>query len=125
MMKALPVSTPISVQIFGLKSSNATRAAERFFKERRVQVHFVDLKIKPMSPGEIRKFVDRFGLDALIDTGSKAYEDGGFRYLKMSDSEMLGKIENDPKLLKMPLVRCGKLLGIGQDEELWKRMVAG
>ena len=32
-----------SVQIFGLKNSQATRAAERFFKERRVVIQFVDL----------------------------------------------------------------------------------
>src|ERR1039457_2256540 len=29
----------VSVQIFGLKNSPATRAAERFFKERRVTLH--------------------------------------------------------------------------------------
>jgi hypothetical protein len=38
-----------SVQIFGVKNSNATRAAERFFKERRVAIHLVDLKQKPMA----------------------------------------------------------------------------
>ena len=36
----------VSVQIFGLKDSQATRAAERFFKERRVAIQFVDLKQK-------------------------------------------------------------------------------
>lgn len=86
-------------------------------------MHFVDLKVKPMSPGEIKKFADRFGLTNLIDTTSKVYEDAGLRYLKASDEEMLGKIEREPRLLKMPLVRCGKLLSIGQDEESWKKML--
>ena len=40
-----------NVQIFGLKNSQATRAAERFFKERRIEIHFVDLKQKAMSAG--------------------------------------------------------------------------
>ena len=39
----------VSVQIFGLKNSQATRAAERFFKERRVTIHMVDLKQKPLA----------------------------------------------------------------------------
>lgn len=53
----------MNVQIFGVKNSSDTRAAERFFKERRVGIQFVDLKKKPMAPGEIKRFVDRFGLD--------------------------------------------------------------
>ncbi len=29
-------------------------------------IHFVDLKKKPMAPGEIKRFVDRFGAAALV-----------------------------------------------------------
>ena len=36
----------MNVQIFGTKSCQDTRRAERFFKERRVSIHFVDLKRK-------------------------------------------------------------------------------
>jgi arsenate reductase len=112
-----------NVQIFGVKNSHATRAAERFFKERRVQIQMVDLKQKPMSPGEIKRFIDRFGFQGLLDTEGKAYVDGGFKYLKMSDAEWLGKIERNPGLLRVPLVRSGKLISIGQDEEAWKAML--
>ena len=52
----------VNVQIFGVKGSNTTRAAERFFKERRIPIQMVDLEQKPMSPGEIRRFVEKFGL---------------------------------------------------------------
>jgi len=115
----------ISVQIFGVKNSQATRAAERFFKERRVAIHWVDLKQKPMSPGEIGRFVERFGLAGLIDSEGKAWIDGGLKYLKLSDAELLGRIERDPKLLRLPLVRGASRLSVGQDEEAWKAMLAG
>jgi arsenate reductase-like glutaredoxin family protein len=111
-----------NVQIFGLKNSPASRAAERFFKERRVPIQFVDLKQKPMAPGEIRRFVERFGLAGLLDAEGKAYVDAGLKYMKMSDAEMLGRIERDGALLKLPLVRCGKLLSVGQDAEAWRAM---
>ena len=112
------------VQIFGVKGSQATRAAERFFKERRVEFHMVDLDRKPMSPGEIRRFTDKFGLSGIIDTEGKPYVDGGLKYLKQSDAEMLGRIEREPKLLKLPLVRAGNVLSVGKDEEAWKGMCA-
>jgi arsenate reductase len=111
------------VQIFGLKNSQATRAAERFFKERRVTIHFVDLAKKPMAPAEIGRFVQRFGLAALLDTESKLWIDAGLKYLKMTDSEMMQRIERDPKLLRLPLIRGGKHLSAGHDEDSWKAML--
>lgn len=113
----------VSVQIFGLKSSQATRAAERFFKERRATIQFVDLKLKPMAPGEIRRFVERFGLAGLLDVESKAYTDAGLKYLKVSDADLLAKIERNPQLLRLPLVRGAKLLSAGQDEPSWRAML--
>lgn len=112
-----------NVQIFGVKSSNATRAAERFFKERKIAFQMVDLKQKAMAPAEIKRFVDRFGLAALLDTESSTYADAGLKYLRVSDSEMLRRIEQEPKLLKLPLVRAGKLVSVGQDEAAWNAML--
>src|SRR5579871_4195284 len=113
-----------NVQIFGVKNSSATRAAERFFKERRVPIQFVDLKQKPMAPGEIKRFIERFGLPQLLDTESAAYLDPGLKYLKMPDSELLKRIEQEPKLIRLPLVRAANRLSIGQDEASWKSMAA-
>ena len=119
------MTKPISVQIFGVKNSQETRAAERFFKERRVTIHMVDLKQKPMSAGEIRRFIERFTLAGLLDSEGKAFVDAGLKYYRLSDSELLARIEKDPKLLKLPLIRGGKVLCVGQDEDAWKAMLAG
>jgi arsenate reductase len=114
---------PVNVQIFGVKNSQATRAAERFFKERRVTIHFVDLTKKAMAPAEIRRFTDRFGLGELLDTESKSWIDAGLKYLKVTDSQMLERVERDPKLLRLPLIRGGNKLSIGHDEDSWKAML--
>ncbi len=114
----------MGVQIFGTKNSQPTRAAERFFKERRIAFQFVDLKQKPMAPAEIKRFIDRFGLAGLIGTDGKAYGDAGLKYLKLADSDLVAKLERNPLLLRLPLVRAGNLLSIGQDEDSWKAMLA-
>lgn len=111
------------IQIFGLRNSQASRAAERFFKERRMPIQFVDLKVKPMAPAEIRRFRDRFGLAALLDTESKNYVEAGLKYMKMSEAELLARVELEPALLRLPLVRAGNKLSAGRDEEAWKAMV--
>jgi arsenate reductase-like glutaredoxin family protein len=113
-----------NIQIFGVKNSPATRAAERFFKERQMAIHFVDLKQKPMSPGEIRRFIERFTLTGLVDKDGKAWADAGLGYMKMTDAELLSKIERTPALLRLPLVRCGNRISAGKDEAAWKAMAA-
>jgi len=112
------------VQIFGVKGSNATRAAERFFKERRIPLQVVDLNAKPMAAGEIRRFIEKFTLPCLLDTAGKPYEDAGLKYLKISDSSLLQKIEDEPKLLRLPLVRGANKLALGNDEANWKEIAS-
>jgi arsenate reductase-like glutaredoxin family protein len=49
--------------------------------------------------------------------------DAGLKYLRMSDAELLARIEREPKLLRLPLVRAGNRLSFGRDEESWKAMI--
>jgi arsenate reductase len=114
----------LTVQIFGVKKSQATRAAERFFKERRVQIQKVDLYQKPIAPGEIKRFVDRFTWPGLLDSEGKAYTDAGLKYLRLSDSQVFDRVSREPALLRLPLVRAGNRVSIGHDEEAWLAMIS-
>ena len=110
----------VSVQIFGHERDQSTRAAIRFFKERRVAIHLVDLSRKPMARGELRRFLERFGARALADEGSKAWRDGGLAYLRMDDAELVARLLADQSLLRLPLVRFGNEVAAGRDETTWK-----
>ena len=63
----------MEVQIFGIKKSADTRKALRFFSERRIKTHFVDLMERPASPGELRRFAQKFGVISLIDKDSRRF----------------------------------------------------
>ena len=112
------------VQVFGTPDSQPTRAALRFFKERRLDVSFVDLRRKPMAPGELRRFVERLGARALADTGSKAWRDAGLGYLSMTDADLADRLLRDQRLLNMPLVRVDNGFAAGRDEAAWKSLVS-
>jgi arsenate reductase-like glutaredoxin family protein len=113
-----------SAQVFGTPDSPATRAALRFFKERRVQVHLVDVSRKPMAPTELRRFIDRLGARAVADETSNAWRDSGLAYLRMDDFELAERLLNDQRLLNLPLVRIGNDLAAGRNETAWKSMLA-
>jgi arsenate reductase (glutaredoxin) len=113
------------VQVFGTPDSQATRAAQRFFKERRLEIHFVDVRRKPLAPAELRRFVGRLGARALADEGSKAWRDAGLTYLRMDEAELTDRLLADQHLLRLPLVRVGNGVAAGKDESAWKSLVAG
>jgi arsenate reductase-like glutaredoxin family protein len=113
-----------SVQIFGHDRDAGTRAAVRFFKERRVAIHQVDLTRKPIARGELRRFVDRLGARALLDDASKAYRDAGIGYLRMDEAEIVERLLASPALLRLPLVRFGDEVAAGRDEATWKGWLA-
>jgi arsenate reductase-like glutaredoxin family protein len=117
-------SAALSVQVFGTPDSQATRAAQRFFKERKIDVHFVDVSRKPMAPAELRRFIDKLGARSVVDETSKAWRDAGLAYLRMDDHELADRLFNDQRLLRLPLVRVRNDVAAGRDEARWKSLVA-
>lgn len=111
----------MEVQIFGIRKSAATRKALRFFAERRIRTHFVDLMERPAALGELRRFVQKFGITSMIDQSSRRFQDLGLQHARMSDDSWLEKLSIEPLLLKMPLVRNASQLSIGDDETTWKK----
>jgi arsenate reductase-like glutaredoxin family protein len=115
------------IQIFGTNKSFDTKAAQRFFKERRIDFQFVDLKEKEMSPGEFDSVVTALAreaglradaIDLLIDNKAKDY--ASIAYL--DDSEKESKLfENQAKLMKQPVCRNGKTAAtVGLQQKVWE-----
>jgi arsenate reductase-like glutaredoxin family protein len=111
-------------QVFGMPDSQSTRAALRFFKERRIEVHFVDIRRKPMAVGELRRFVERLGPRALADDQGRAWKDAGLGYLSMSDADLVDRLLADQRLLRIPLVRVENGFAAGRDESAWKSLLS-
>jgi arsenate reductase-like glutaredoxin family protein len=120
----MPVTPGPGVQVFGLVDSQPTRAALRFFRERRVAVHFVDLHRRPLAPGELRRFVERLGARALADEEGSAWRDAGLAYLRMDDDELASRLLADVRLIRLPLVRNGNAFSAGPAEATWKAWLA-
>lgn len=110
----------MEVQIFGTRKSNDTKKALRFFTERGIKVHLVDLEERGPSPGELEKIVRKFGIDALIDRGSKRFRDLGLATASPSRDAWMARLLAEPLLLSQPIVRCQEQMTLGLDEAAWK-----
>ncbi len=114
----------MEVQIFGIAKSKETRAAQRFFAERRVKVHFVDLKERPASKGELQKWVQKFGVTALIDKSSPRYAELGLGVARLDDARWIEKLAAEPLLLRMPLVRWQHRVTLGEAAAEWTQWIS-
>jgi arsenate reductase-like glutaredoxin family protein len=113
----------VQAQIFGFTDCQDTRKAQRFFKERSVSVHFVDLKERPAARGELRRFAEKFGAAALIDRDGARFKALGLRVAGDSPERLLERALTEPRLLRTPLVRCGGRVAVGHAPETWQAWV--
>ena len=109
----------MEVQIFGTRKNPETRKALRFFAERRIKTHFVDLQERAAAPGELRRFAQKFGVPAMVDRASRRFADLGLGAAQLSEERWLDRLA-EPLLLRMPLVRQQHRLTIGDAESTWR-----
>jgi arsenate reductase-like glutaredoxin family protein len=111
----------MEVQVFGVRKSADTRAALRFFAERRIKTHFVDLDEREPSPRELERFARKFGVQALIDRESKRFAQLGLQTAQLTDTRWLEKLAQEPLILRLPLVRWQQEVTVGEAATRWKQ----
>ena len=84
----------MKIQIWGKSKCFDTKKAERYFKERRIKVQFIDLKEKEMSKGELTSVMQAVG--------------------------GIEKLLENQQVLAEPIVRNGKKATVGYQPEIWK-----
>ncbi|HAW89305.1 MAG TPA: hypothetical protein DCX61_01385 [Gemmatimonadetes bacterium] len=122
---AASIFKAMDVQIFGVKKDADTRKALRFFKERRIKVHFVDFKTRGPSKGELRRFADKHGVDVLIDRDAKRFQALGLQAAYYGADRWIEIAMDEPLILRLPLVRRGQDVTVGYDDTEWKRWQVG
>ncbi|MFA7420924.1 MAG: ArsC/Spx/MgsR family protein [Melioribacteraceae bacterium] len=108
----------MNIQIFGTKSCNDTKKAERYFKERRIQFHFRDLTEKGLAKGELDNITRVIPIEELIDNEGKQYKKRNMQFMVFNLEE---ELLSDPLLLVTPIVRNGKEVTIGYQPDIWKK----
>lgn len=107
----------MGLQIYAGKGFD-TQKAERFFKERRVSYQRVDVLRFGIGKRELESVAAAVGLDALCDRESKAFRESVIAYTQSRETVLAGLMEK-PQLLRLPIVRCGRLATVGYCPDVW------
>lgn len=107
------------IQVIGTKKCSDTQKAIRFFKERRVQIQFVDVGERNLSAGEIKNIARSIPLADLVDREGKEFARKNLNFLKYDPAKVL---EENSQLLKTPVVRSGNRAVLGHKPDEWKAL---
>ncbi len=106
----------MNIQILGRKNCNNTKKAQRYFKERRINIHFRDLSEKGLSEGELENIGRVINPDDLIDKESKQYKKRGLEFMVYSVEE---ELLSDSLIIRTPIVRNGSRATVGVEPDIW------
>ena len=112
----------MGLQIYAGKGFD-TQKAERFFKERRIGYQRVDVLRFGIGKRELESVAAAVGVEALCDRESKAFRESVIAYTQDRETILAGLLER-PQLLRLPLVRNGRLATAGFCPEVWERWKA-
>jgi arsenate reductase-like glutaredoxin family protein len=107
-------------QLIGTKKSASYRRCERFFKERSVQFQSRDPFQKPLSPQELEAIAQRCGgYEALIDREGQRFAKRGLQWIDYDPKE---ELQEDPQLLRLPILRSDRGTWVDPGEEELKTL---
>lgn len=109
----------MNIQIYYRSKCFDSKKAERWFKERSIRAQMIDLDSKGLSPRELDSVIASVGLENIIDPKSKSKDAALMKYLG-SDQQKREKLLDDPKLMRSPIVRNGRLATVGYCPEIWQ-----
>jgi arsenate reductase (glutaredoxin) len=109
------------IQVFGTSKCKITRAAQRFFADRRIKIQSIELREKGLSKGELASVARAVGgIRALYDEESPRVKERGLQHSGPTDERLAELLLEDPMLLRTPIVRSGARAAVGNAEPLWK-----
>ena len=109
------------IQIFGTNKCKDTQKSIRFFKERGINIQFIDFNQKKISKGELESILNFIPIEKLINKESKIFKNMNLQYMDYDIKEVL---LNNPLLFKTPILRNNKKNAtVGYEPEIWKKWI--
>ena len=110
----------MNIQIYFGKKNFDTQKAERFFKERRIPFQSLDLKKHRLGEREIRLMIDGIGMENVLDREDRKVKEHPACYYDRAEL-LIPAIQENPWLLKTPVVRNGNRVTAGFHPEIWEK----
>lgn len=113
----------MNLQLYVFKRNFEVQKAERYLKERRVPFQAVDLRKHRLGLRELELFASKGGARSLVDLEDNAVKSHPIAYTNDSQT-ILEYLLQKPQFLRCPIIRDGRRVMIGFDQEELGRWLA-
>lgn len=110
----------MNIQIFGTNKCNDTKKAIRYFKERKINYQFIDMKQKGMSRGELASVLQALGGFENILNPDCRDKQALALVRHISDSSREDTLLDNQQVIRTPIVRNGRQATAGYMPDVWK-----
>lgn len=112
------------MRLFGIKNCGSVKKARDFLDSRGVIYEFIDLKVEAPQIETIKKWVDKKGIDIVLNSKGSTYKNLGIKSLNLDLSAKIEYCHNNPMLLKRPIIDNfgNDDVLIGFDEKTYKEI---
>jgi len=109
------------MRLYGIRNCDSVRKALRFFKERGIDVAFIDFKEHPVGCETLDRWLEKIPLQTLFNTRSATYRNLGLKTTAQDDEARRAWLCRENTLIKRPVVETddGHIL-VGFDEQRYK-----
>ena len=113
------------MRVYGIKTCGSVKKALKFFNDHNIEYEFVDFKKEPATCEKIDFWIEKVGVDTLLNTRGTKYRMLKLKELNLDDSGKREWLCKENLLIKRPVIELdnGEVI-VGFDEEKYKNLFA-
>ena len=107
-----------STTIYGIKNCDSVKKARRWLESHQQPFQFVDYRAEPLNEVQLKDWIKRVGIDKLLNKRSTSWKNlpESVR-LQLDDSNATDLLQQQPTLIKRPVLVYKQQLVVGFDEQ--------
>lgn len=109
-------------QIFGIKNCQSVKKTLDFLDSKGVAYEFVDYKKNPPSLELLKEWVEKRGIEKVLNKKGTTYKTLNLKEKKLSERELLEAMSQNPTLIKRPVLVDKGILEFGFCKEVYENL---